>query len=70
MGREDRAAIRVPVSLPMKGRETGRVSRNPIRKSASVRPGSPAQAQNSSAQAAWNCGPRRLSASSAEKAYA
>ena len=28
------------------------------------------QAQNSSAQAAWNCGPRRLSGSSAEKAWA
>jgi len=28
------------------------------------------QAQNSSHQAAWNCGPRRLSASSAEKAWA
>ncbi|MCY1310501.1 hypothetical protein D9M70_606970 [compost metagenome] len=26
------------------------------------------QAQNSSAQAAWNCGPRKLSGSSAEKA--
>ena len=42
-------------------------SRSPKRSMASVSAGL-GQAQNSSAQAKWNCGPRRLSGSSAEKA--